>query len=279
MQFCLPGTEIGLFGQLACGAEPIEHAGIVRIGVEKGPIEVPQPAIGIVIECEPALSVEYRNAGGELIERAAMCFRHPHQRRAQGIGLAGVDRDADAAAADPDRADVVNPPLAAGHDRQPRAEGLRARQRPFHFGAVVAVEQFEVALGRIGDACGLGGARVGRIGIGEAAFGAFGPDRPWRGGGKAAQHFGFFQKRLVTQSGFRQFPAQATQLANPHNGLAADGAAHRLDGMSVRCCQMQHKALAGLTQRIHGVIHPQRRFRRQPGSERKNTLREFLRHQ
>jgi hypothetical protein len=42
---------------------------------------------------------------------------------------------------------------------------------------------------------------------------------------------------------------------------------------------MQYKALTGLAQRVNGVIHLQRRFRRQPGSEGENALRLFRRHQ
>ena len=88
VQLGLPGPEIRLLRQFARGAQPVEHAGIVGIAVEEGAVEVPQPAIGIVVEGQPPLAVEHGNAGRQLIERAAMRLRHPHQRRAQRVGLA-----------------------------------------------------------------------------------------------------------------------------------------------------------------------------------------------
>ena len=123
VQLGLPGAEVGLLRQLARGAQPVEHAGIVRVAVEERRFEGPQPAIGFIVEGEPPLAVEHGNARRQLVERAAMRLRHPHQRRAQRVGLAGVDRHADAAAGDIHRPHVVNPPLAARHDRQPRGVG------------------------------------------------------------------------------------------------------------------------------------------------------------
>ena len=276
VQLGLPGPEIRLLRQFARGAQPVEHAGIVGVAVEKGAVQVPQPAIGIVVERQPPLAVEHGDAGRQLIEGAAMRLRHPHQRRAERGGLAGVDGDADAAAADIERMHIVDAPLAADHDRQPRGEGRGVVQRAVHVAAVGAVEQFEVAIDRIRDADGLGRPRIGGIGVAETALGALGPDRPGRGGGETAQHFGFFQQRLVAQVGFGEFPAQPAEFANPDNGLAADGAAHRLEGVAVRGGEIEQKALAGLAQRVDRVIHLQRRFRRQPGSEGENALRLML---
>ena len=172
---------------------------------------------------------------------------------------------------------VVDAPLAADHDRQPRGEGRCVVQRAVHIAAVGAVEQFKVAIDRIRDAGGLGRPRIGGIGVAEAALGALGPDRPGRRGGETAQHLGFFQQRLVPEVGFGQFPAQSAEFANPHDGLAADGAAHGLEGVSVRGGEVEQKALAGLAQRIDRMIHLQRRFRRQPGSEGEDALRLILR--
>ena len=63
VQFCFPGAEIRLFRQLAGGAQPVEHARIIRVGVEEGLIEAPQPPVGIIVEGEPPLRVEHGNAG------------------------------------------------------------------------------------------------------------------------------------------------------------------------------------------------------------------------
>ena len=62
VQLGLPGAEVGLFGQLARGAQPVEHAGIVGIGVEEGLVEAPQPPVGFVVEGQPPLAVEHGDA-------------------------------------------------------------------------------------------------------------------------------------------------------------------------------------------------------------------------
>ena len=162
-----------------------------------------------------------------------MGLRHPHQRRAQRIGLAGVDGDADAAAADIDRAHVIEAAFAADHDRQPGVETRLRREGSFKDGAVAAVEQFQLAADRVGGAGGLGRARVSRIGVSQAAFGRPGPDRPGRRVGEAAQHLGLLNQRLMLQVHFSELSPQSGQFAQSHHGLAADGAAHRLDGVTV----------------------------------------------
>ena len=273
VQLGLPGPEIGLFGQLARRAQPVEHAGIVGVGVQKCLIEAPQPPVGFVVEGEPPLAVEHGNARRQLVEGAAMGLRHPLHGVAQLRGLAGVDGDAGAAAAELDRLHVIDAPLAADHDRQPRAEVGVVVQHPVHLGALVVFQQFEVAVDRIGDAGALGGPHIGRVGVTQIALDALGPDRPGRRGGEVAQQLGLFEQRPVAQIGFGEFPAQPAEFANPHNGLAADGAAHRFDGAAVRGREIEQKTFAGLAQRIDRMVHLQCRFRRQPGSEGEDALR------
>ena len=273
VQLGLPGAEVRLLRQLAGGAQPVEHARIIRIGVEEGLVEAPQPPVGFVVEGEPPLGVEHGNAGGELVERAAVRFRHPRQRRVQPGHFAGVDGDAAAAPVKLERMHVKGLALAADHDRQPGGIGDVVVERPAQFAALVGLQQFELAGDRIGRALGLGGPGIGRIGVAQLALGALGPDRPGRGGGKIAQQFGFFLQRLEAQIRFGEFPAQSAEFANPDNGLPADGAAHRLDGAAGRGGEVEQKSLARFAQAIDRVIHLQRRFRRQPGSKGKDALR------
>ena len=202
-----------------------------------------------------------------------MGFRHPLHGVAQRGRLAGVDRDAGAAGVELQRLHVIDAPLAADHDRQPRAEAGIVVQHPAHLGALVVLQQFEVAVDGIGDASALGGPNIGRIGVTQIALDALGPYRPGRGGSEIAQQFGLFLQRPVAEIGFREFPAQSAEFANPHNGLAADGAAHGFDGAAVRGGEIEQKAFAGLAQGIDGMVHLQRRFRRQPGSEGEDALR------
>ncbi|MEY9592618.1 hypothetical protein ABIA06_004909 [Bradyrhizobium yuanmingense] len=72
---------------------------------------------------------------------------------------------------------------------------------------------------------------------------------------------------------FGQITAQARELANADDGLAADGAPDRFQHMAVRGGQRQLEPVAALAQRIDRMVHQQRRFRRQPGSERQHALR------
>ena len=177
-----------------------------------------------------------------------MRFRHPRQRRAQLGRLAGVDGDAGAAAAELERLHVKGLALAADHDRQPRGIGGVVVERPAQLAALVGLQQFEVAADRVGRALGLGRPGIGRVGVAQLAVGALGPDRPGRGGGEVAQQFGFFLQRLVAQVRFGEFAAHAAEFANPDNGLAADGAAHRLDGAAGRGGEVEQKSLAGFAQ-------------------------------
>ena len=61
VQLGLPGPEIGLLGQFARCAQPVEHARIVGIGIEEGLIEAPQPPVGFIVEGKPPLAVEHGN--------------------------------------------------------------------------------------------------------------------------------------------------------------------------------------------------------------------------
>ena len=207
VQLGLPDPEVGLFGQFARRAQPVEHARIVGIGIEEGLIEAPQPPIGFVVEGKPPLAVEHRNPRRQLVQGAAMGFRHPLHRLAQCGRLAGVDGDAGAAAAELECLNIIDAPLAADHDRQPRAEGGIVVQHPAHLGALVVLQQFEVAVEGVRDAGSLGRPDVGRVRVTQIALGALGPDRPGCGGGEVAQQFGLLKKRPVAEVGFGEFPA------------------------------------------------------------------------
>ena len=175
-----------------------------------------------------------------------MGFRHPLHGVAQRSRLAGVDGDAGAAAAELERLNVIDAPLAADHDRQPRAEGGIVVQRPAHLGALVVFQQFEVAVDCIRDARALGGPHIGRVGVTQIAFRTPRPHWPGRRGGEVAQELGLLQQRPVAEIGFGEVPAQAPEFANPHNGLPPDGAAHRFDGPAVRGGEIEQKTFAGL---------------------------------
>ena len=204
-----------------------------------------------------------------------MRVRHPLQRLAQRDGFAGVERDAGASAGGAKRMHVIHASLAADHDRQSRGKRGMVVQRPRHGDTVVAVEQFEIALDRVGRAGGFGGARIGGIGEVELAVATARPQRPRRRGCEGPQHLGFFPQAVVAQRHLGEIAPQSAEVADPHDRLAADGAAHGFHRSPGRCEQVEQKAFACSAQRIDRMIHLQRRFRRQPGSERQNPQRLF----
>ena len=63
MQLGLPGAEVRLLRKFAPCTQPIEHARVVWITVEKHAVEVPKPPIGVVIERQPPLSVKHGDPG------------------------------------------------------------------------------------------------------------------------------------------------------------------------------------------------------------------------
>jgi len=114
---------------------------------------------------------------------------------------------------------------------------------------------------------------IGGIGESQLAIRMARPDRIGRRIGEAAQRVALFCELAIAQRHFRQLAAEAGEFANPHDGLPANGAPHRLDGAAGGRREIEDKAFAGIEQRIDGVIHAQRRFRRQPGAESKDALR------
>ncbi|MGY4305002.1 hypothetical protein ACVIJ6_002245 [Bradyrhizobium sp. USDA 4369] len=208
-----------------------------------------------------------------------MRLGHAHQGGAQRCSLAGIDGDAGAAIAQGEGVHIVHAALAAGHDRQPALEAAGGAKRALQVGAVGGIEQFEIAADRVGDVTGVGGARIGGVDISERAIGLPRPDRPGQGGGERAQRLGLLAERLEPQLGLGELAAQARQFADAHDGLTANGAAHRLDGMAMRAGEMQQEAFAGLAQRIDRAIELQRRLRRQPAAEGEDALRLILGHE
>ena len=97
VQLRLPLPEILLLRQLARRAQRFDHRRIGRCLIEEAGIEIPQRAIGGIVESQPVIGVEHGDAGRQLIERAAVRIGHPRQRAAHGFGFGGVDADAGAA--------------------------------------------------------------------------------------------------------------------------------------------------------------------------------------
>ena len=116
VKLVFPLPEILLLRQFAGGAQPVEQRGIARALIQETGIEVPERTISGVVECQRVVGAENRDAGRELIERAAMRVHHAGKFGAHALDFGGVDRDAGAAAPRRHFQHVENAP-GAGRDR------------------------------------------------------------------------------------------------------------------------------------------------------------------
>ena len=163
VELLLPQPEVLLLGQLAVGAQGIEHGAVGRRLVEQAGVEFEQRAEGGVVEDQLAVDVEDGDAGGELVEHAAVRLDHARELGTHGLHLGAVDRHAGAAGAARRIHHVEDAALAGGDGRQPFGIGLAAGARAGELVARGAVEQFEFARDRVGRILGFHRAGIGRV--------------------------------------------------------------------------------------------------------------------
>ena len=124
LELRLPLAEVCLLRQLASGAQPVEHGRVCRALVEKAGVEVPQRAIGGVVEGEPPIGAEDGDTGRQLVERAPMGVDHALDLGTHGLGFGGIDADPRAAA--PGRIGANVEAAAAAADDGRKASGKNA---------------------------------------------------------------------------------------------------------------------------------------------------------
>ncbi len=173
----LPLAEVLFLGQLAFGAQAVEHCGIGRALIEEAAVEVPQRTIGGVVECELLVGGEDRDAGGELVEGAAMGVVEAAERAPHRLDFGGVDADAGAALACRHVEHVEAAPRAGDDRGCPRHVVLAGGAGTACLVARHAGEEFERARHGVGRVLGLDRARVGRIDEGQGACDVAGPNR------------------------------------------------------------------------------------------------------
>ncbi len=98
MKLRLPLPEVLLLRQFAGGAQHFDHGRVGRTLVEEGGIEIPERAIGGVVECQLLVGTEHGDADRQLVERAAVRVDEMIARRPHGFGFGHVDSDAGRAA-------------------------------------------------------------------------------------------------------------------------------------------------------------------------------------
>ena len=273
VKLLLPQPEILLLGQLAVGAQGVEHGRVGWRLVEKGGVEFEQRAEGGVAEDQLAVGVEDGDAGGELIEHAAMRLDHAGEFGAHGGNFGTVDRHAGAAASGRRVDHVENTTLAGRDSRQPPGKrfGLGARARKIVPRA--AVEQFELARHCIDGILGIDRLGVSRIHEDQPAAGVAGPDRRRQ---RIKQHLHGFDiaGQLVVAGGkFDQFALDAADVAQAQDRAPGHRATFGLDRPPHARCQRHHKAAALAAQRLDRALHALRRRRFEPAAESQYAFR------
>ena len=150
VQLRLPLPEILLLRQLAGAAQRLDHRRVGRSLVEIGGVEIPERAIGGVVEGQPVIGIEHGDAGGQLIERAAVGIDHAGERNAHGFRFGGVKPNAGAAGLGAEIEHIEGAPGAGDHGRQPARIGAVGRERAQNVVARRAVEELEAARDGVG---------------------------------------------------------------------------------------------------------------------------------
>ena len=133
----LPGTEVGLFGQAALGAQSIEDFRIARVVFEECRVERPEFAIRRIIEDKALLAIENRDAGRHLIKRAGMRFHLPLEICARGLEFAQVFGDRNGIGRRGHIDDIERVTFAGNdrlHPRAPDFAAVRGRRGRFAVG-------------------------------------------------------------------------------------------------------------------------------------------------
>ncbi len=89
-----PASEVGLFGKLAFRSQLVQNFAVGRALIEIGRIEVPDLAIGGVVEGEPLAAIEDGDRRRQLVEDAPIGFDVALGLLTQRLGLGNVERDA-----------------------------------------------------------------------------------------------------------------------------------------------------------------------------------------
>ena len=177
VQLVLPGAEILLLRQFAPSAQAVEDRGIGRAMIQVGHVEVPQRAIGLVIESQRVVGAEGRNAGRELIERTTMRVDHALHVGADILDFRRIDADGSAACRGRHLDHVEHPPFAGDHRGDAAAIGRAAFAHACGVVARGLVEQFEIALDRFGRIAGFDRAGIGGVDEIEPSLAVARPDR------------------------------------------------------------------------------------------------------
>ena len=219
------------------------------------------------------IGAEHGDAGGQLIERAAMGIDHAGERNAHGFRFGGVEPDAGAAGLGAEIEHIEGAPRAGDHGRQPARIGAVRGERAQNVVARGAVEELEAPRDGVGCALGFDRARIGGVGEGQLARRVARPHRRRQVLDQGAQRRDFAQQALVPRQKLDQVALDAAGILQAQHGAAADGAALHFDRMAVQRGQGQRKAFAAAAQVFDRLLHGESLAGFEPAAEGEHAMR------
>ena len=273
LELRLPLPEVAFLRQLARDPQFLQQRRIGRALIEIGGIEIPQRAIGGVVERQFVFGVEHGDAGRQRVERAAVGIDHAGERAAHRFRLGGVDAEPGAAGLGAELQHVETAPCAGDDGGQPAGIGAARAARLRDGLARGAVEQFQMPLDGVAGIARLDRARIGGIDEIEPPGPIPRPHRRRQPFDQRAQRGDLAQQCLVTGGEIQQLAFHAARVLEAQHGAAGDGAAVRFDRTAGIGRERHGERLAAAPQRFDGLLHRLRLGGIEPTAEGEHAAR------
>ncbi len=244
----LPAAEIRLLGQFPGVAQGVEDLAVEGTALQEGGVEVPELAIGGVVEDELLARVEHRDGGGQLVEGADVGVHLALQVGADALQFRDVDGDADGPGLGRHLGDVEGAARARHHGRDPQRPRPAPGPAALRLLAGGAFQKFGPLAHRTGAVARFRCGSVGGIGPGQAPVAAAAPDRLRDRVEEAGQRVEPVAGLLQGGAQRDEFPALAGEFAQAQERLAADRLPLRLDGAALERVDGAAEALAAPAQ-------------------------------
>ena len=263
----LPGAEVGLFGQHALGAQPVQDLRLARPAVEKGDVQGPELPIGGVVEDELLAPVEDGHGRRELVQGARVGNHLLLQVDAHGFQFGNVHREAGGDVLAGHFDDLEAAAVARDHGGGAQAEDFARRALGDGDLARRRLQQLHAARNSVARVLGFHGAGISDVDPGELATGFARPGRA----GDRVQH-GLQRREFVGQVHLAVAQAHRLQpvagdLSQPHHGAPGHRPAFDLQMAAAEAHGCEAESLAPLTEVGDGDLQLPRPVRREPGVE------------
>ncbi len=172
-----PFAVVGLFGQQAALAKLIEKLRCRRILHQPGVVEAPNASERIVAVNELTVSAEHRDAGRDLVERAAVSGHLPFEFILGDRERSDVESRPAASALKRGCDSLINLNAAVDDGLKLEAARLLRLAQAKEIGPLPRLEKLDLLLYRFVPALCVDGVHIGRVDPCQSAFGIAQPDR------------------------------------------------------------------------------------------------------